>query len=234
MTNRLSRINKFLADAGCCSRRQADEFIKEGRVKINDKVAKLGEMVGVKDQVKFDSQIITINSDLEYYLLYKPKGYICSSKDELGRKNCTNLIKTDKRLFTVGRLDKDSEGLIILTNDGYFAESIIHPSKKIEKVYEIELKGENLDKVTRQFTQGILIERICMKADKVEVITISKDKGIFNVSLHQGYNRQLRRMSASLDLEVLSLKRISIGNLKIDNLKSGEFRKLDPRRCRGG
>lgn len=224
------RINRYLANSGISSRRQADSIIYNGRVQINGEIAKVGDIVRDGDKVTLDGKLIAIISQKYYFALNKPRGYICSSKDEKGRRNCQSLINADVRIFTIGRLDKETEGLIILTNDGDFANLVQHPSKAISKVYQVEVRGEskNIIRIVKDFTRGMKIDGKMMIADRVVMKTIRENSAKFEVEIHQGYNRQLRRMSTFIGLQVLGLKRIRIGKLKLGNLKTGNYRTILP------
>jgi len=225
------RLNKYLADSGLCSRRAADDLIQAGKVSINNKVAKLGNRVYDGDRVEANGSLITSITKKVYYALNKPKGYICSANDEAGRQTCLMLVPNTPRVFTIGRLDVFSEGLIILTNDGDFAQAIIHPKNKISKKYEIVVSGN--PKVSKQlpekFTTGFSIDGDFMKADNVAKIGESKNQKTFVVEIHQGFNRQLRKMVAAMGLRVESLTRVSVGLLQIGDLASGKCREISPK-----
>jgi 23S rRNA pseudouridine2605 synthase len=231
MTKEGIRINKYLADSGCCSRRAADTFIDEGRVTINDQVAKLGDRVFDGDKVTFNDEIISLQGKKVYYALNKPKGYICSTLDEMERQTCLSLVPAEPRVFTVGRLDLFSEGLIILTNDGDFAQAVIHPKNKISKKYQISVSGDPkvINGLPERFLSGISIDGDFMKADKVAKIGESGNQKTFEVEIHQGFNRQLRKMVASLGLRVEFLLRVRIGSLKLGDLEPGKYREIDPK-----
>lgn len=229
MTSDGTRLNKFLADSGCCSRRMADSLIEAGKITLNDKMAKLGDRVFDGDSVLLDGTAITKSSAKVYYALNKPRGYICSSTDEMDRPVCLSLVPENPRVYTIGRLDVFSEGLIILTNDGDFAQAIIHPKNKISKKYEIIVSGDPKvsSHLPERFLVGFSIDGDFMKADKVAKIGESKNQKTFEVEIHQGFNRQLRKMVASLGLRVESLKRVSIGSLSLGDLEVGKYRNIN-------
>lgn len=231
------RLNKYIADSGVSSRRQADELILAGRVRINGEIVrKLGSKVCSDAHVSVDDKLIQPKTKKVYLALYKPKGIISSASDELGRKTIIDLIPSNARLFSVGRLDKDSEGLILLTNDGDFANKLSHPACKVEKIYLLTLNGSKgqLEQVPHQFIEGFMTDGQLMKADRVKLLNKEGDRSIFEVVIHQGYNRQLRKMAAKLSLKVLSLKRIQIGSLIIGNLQPGESRHVSKEEVLGG
>jgi len=228
MTNSI-RINRFLVESGFCSRRQADKLIIEGRVLVNNHPAKVGDQVLLSDQVSVDNQQIKVKSEKIYIALNKPSGYICTLNDEFNRKNARSLINIKDRLFSVGRLDKESCGLIIYTNDGEFAQKVGHPSNQKNKLYRLELQGdhESIKQLPKSFLRGMRIEGKLMKVDEVRVIKSHRQTIVVEVAIHQGLNRQLRKMSEALGLKVRLLERIKIGNLKLGSLQPGKWRKIN-------
>jgi len=226
------RLNKYIAMAGICGRREADELIVKGAVRINGNViSKLGTIVNNDDKVEVNGKEIHLVKNKIYIVLNKPKGIVCTSNDELGRKTVIDIVNSKERLFTIGRLDKDSEGLIILTNDGDFSQKLSHPSNVVEKEYQLTLLGgdDTVEKVVEKFISGLKIDKHLMKVRKVELINANQNNYTFKIVLHQGYNRQLRKMSEALQLKVVSLLRVRIGKLKIKNLKSGNYCSFDPK-----
>lgn len=228
------RINKFLSEAGVCSRRAADEQILAGKVKINGVVARLGDRIDRKnDKVEFEGKLIKPQKEnFVYYALNKPKGIISTSSDERSRQNITDLVPKTPRVYPIGRLDKDSEGLILLTNDGEFANEMMHPSHQIDKEYEVIVEAKKrigTRVIEEKFLKGLLIDDKLMKADKAKVFLILNSKFLIQVVLHTGYNRQIRKMCVKMGLEVKSLKRTRIGNLSLNklNLKPGEYQLID-------
>jgi pseudouridine synthase len=219
------RLNKYLALTGLFSRRGADEVIKSGRVKINGNLAVLGDQVDDNDQIQVDGKIVTLQP-LKYLAYNKPIGLVATKEDESGRETIYTSGKIDKGLSYAGRLDMGSEGLMILSNDGDFINEITRPNSNIQKVYQLTLSGspDNLSKLPEAFLQGIKIEDTLMKADKV----IAVRPNVFDITLHQGYNRQLRKMSAQLNLGVVNLKRTQIGKLKVGILQPGEIIDIKP------
>lgn len=234
----LTRLNKFISDSGICSRRKADEHILAGKVLVNGKRGETGQKIDSdKDEVMFDNKLITKpETGLIYYALYKPRGVISTASDESGRKSVIDLVPKDPRVYPVGRLDKDSEGLMILTNDGELTQKITHPSSEHEKEYFVMAtaqKGQDIsfDNFAKRFLNGISIDGQLMKADKVESSQTSQNKKhfYFNITIHTGFNRQIRRMCDKIGLEVTKLKRIRIGKLTLDslNLSSGDFEEIN-------
>lgn len=232
----LIRLNKFLSESGCCSRRKADEYIASGDIKINGKVTKeLGIKIDPeKDAVEFQDKEVKIATDFLYYALYKPKGIVSTVSDELGRKTVIDLVPETPRVYPVGRLDTDSEGLIILTSDGDLTQRMTHPSFEHEKEYLVNAKFQisNSKRVApeiikSQFEKGLYIDGHLMKADKTEVSLVqSTGFIILTLVLHTGYNRQVRKMCAKIGLDVIKLVRTRFGKLKLSDLElaPGEYR----------
>lgn len=215
------RINKFIAHSGYTSRRKADELILNGQVKINGKVIyEPGVNVGDTDKVEIDGQVLSI--DKKFYIkLNKPVGFITSNFDPYNKKDLNDLVDIDKRFYAAGRLDKDSEGLLIITNDGDFTNNLIHPSFKLDKEYIVKVDKKLSSKQEMKFESGLDI-------GKNEKTSNAKIKYLgfntYNVIIHQGYNRQIRRMFKFFNVEVLELKRIRIGKIRLDDLKEKEYR----------
>lgn len=219
------RINKFIARSGYTSRRKADELIKNGLVKVNDKIIKEpGIDVTDKDLVEVDGKILEIE-DKFYLKLYKPVGFITSNFDPYNDKDLNNLLDLDKRFFAAGRLDKDSEGLLILTNDGDFTNEIIHPSKKLDKTYIVKVSKLLNNKEISLFEKGLDIGNGEVTSD-TKIVLIDKKTKKYKVTIHQGYNRQIRRMFEYFSSKVINLKRISIGPIQLSNMKPYERRKF--------
>ncbi len=245
------RLNKFLSQSGITSRRKADELIKAGKIRVNGSiVTKLGTLIDPqKDRVFFENKEIKLKPPLVYYLLNKPKGYITTSRDSHSCKNVLELVPKNPRVFCVGRLDKDSTGALILTNDGDLAYKLTHPKFEKEKEYYVnaKCKMQNTDEnATRKFSpasskknnkqpmanllkqleRGIALEEGIAKADKIEILRQGKNTIEFKIVIHQGWKRQIRRMCEKVGLKVIELKRTKISNLSLGNLKEGEWRKL--------
>ncbi|WP_276863567.1 pseudouridine synthase [Anaerococcus tetradius] len=219
------RINKFIARSGYTSRRKADELIKNGLVKVNDKIIKEpGIDVTDMDLVEVDGKILEIE-DKFYLKLYKPVGFITSNFDPYNDKDLNNLLDLDKRFFAAGRLDKDSEGLLIITNDGDFTNEIIHPSKKLDKTYIVNVSKLLNNKEISLFEKGIDIGNGEVTSDS-KIVLIDKKTNKYKVTIHQGYNRQIRRMFEYFSSTVINLKRISIGPIQLSDMKPYERRKF--------
>ena len=217
------RLNKYIASSGICSRRMADKMIDDKKVEVNGElVVEKGKIINLdKDIVKINGKDIKIKEKKEYILLNKPVGYITTSKEQFGRPCVLDIIKDNTtRVYPVGRLDMDTSGLLILTNDGDITNKITHPRNHIYKTYEVvtknELSNENIDKLEKGVDIGGYITQ------PAKVSKIGKNK--FNVTISEGKNRQIRKMFESIDNKVIKLKRISIGKLKLDNLKIGEYK----------
>ena len=229
----MQRLNKFIASSGLCSRRKADELIEAGKVSVNGKpVTELGFQVSPKDRVLVDGNLIK-PLKLEYYRFYKPAGYITTSEDEKGRKTIYDVIPPElKALKPVGRLDKDSTGLIIMTNDGELINDMTHPSVKIPKVYIVTVNGKVAPEHGQQMHDGIEIEtdtgeKKTAFAELFPIETGAKSS-IMQVTLYQGINRQIRKMFAKLGFEVVSLKRIQHATITLEGLKKGQIKLMKP------
>ena len=225
----MERLQKYIADAGYTSRRKAEELIKLGKVFVNgQKVDELGFKVNGSDIVTIDGITITKDNNKEYYLLNKPREVICSVSDELGRRTVVDLIETNKRIYPVGRLDYDTTGLIILTNDGDLANLLMHPKNKIKKTYIAKIDGILNEDDFKKLRSGILIDDQKLIIDHFKVKEIDKEKNtsLVEVTIHEGRNHIIRKLFAKLGYDVKKLTRISVGNLTLDNLKSGEYRHL--------
>ncbi|MCF7845396.1 MAG: rRNA pseudouridine synthase [Candidatus Pacebacteria bacterium] len=214
-------LQKFIADSGYCSRRKAEELIREGIVKINSEVAVLGTRVDDGDEVVVNGRKIEKESKLLYIALNKPKGYLCTNKTKKGEKSVFSLVKRRERLFVVGRLDKDSRGLVILTNDGYFTYRLTHPSFSHEKEYLVEVSKNINEEVVEKMKKGVDIgEKTKAKAKEVERIGNKK----YRVILGEGKKRQIRRMFEVFNCTVFDILRVRIDKYKLGNLKESEWR----------
>ena len=216
------RLNKFIADAGICSRRKADEMIKEGRVTVNKQEAIIGMEITPEDVVRVDGERIRVNVVHEYYMLNKPKRVLCSNEDKFGRQLAIDYIKSKKRLFTYGRLDYMTEGLIIISNDGEVYNHVMHPRKKLYKSYIAKLDREIEEKDMDALKYGVVIDGKRTAPAKVKRI----DKKEIRIAIFEGRNRQIRKMVEILGYTVNLLKRVKIGELSLGNLQVGDYRKL--------
>lgn len=225
-----TRLNKFIASSGLCSRRKADELIESGAVKVNGKVIKeLGFSVSNKDKVTVNNEPLK-KKTLTYIKYYKPAGYITTMCDEKGRKTIYDILPPEvKELKPVGRLDKDSTGLLIMTNDGDFINKMTHPSVKIPKVYRVCAQGKMNQQHLIQLAKGIEIEPEKIAYADSAIIEYDGKNTVLQIVLYQGMNRQIRKMLDSIGFPVISLKRISHGTINLQGLKKGQFKYLKPR-----
>ena len=226
------RIQKLIAESGHCSRRKAEELIAAGRVKVNGRECTLG------DKALPDKDIITVDGKqigkvkkrrLYYIMLHKPRGYVTTMQDELDRRNVSELLSDlPERVYPVGRLDRNSEGLLLFTNDGNFANDIMHPSRHISKTYRVTVRPDISDEQLVKLSEGV--ESDGRKTAPATVIVLDKQPGrvVLQITIHEGRNRQIRKMCEAVGLEVARLKRTSIGPLKLGMLKPGEYRELKP------
>lgn len=227
------RLNKYIASSGICSRRKADELIEQGTVSVNGKkVTELGFQVNEKDKVFIGTEIIRPKK-LEYYKFYKPSGFITSSDDEKDRKIIYDLLPPSMHnLKPVGRLDRDSSGLIILTNDGDLINELTHPSIKVPKVYIVTVNGKVHLHHLEKMAQGIEIEEGKIAYAESQILESQNKKTVLQITLFQGLNRQIRKMFESLGFEVTSLKRISHATITIEGLKKGQFKPIKPQQIK--
>ena len=221
------RLNKYIAECGICSRRKADILIESGKVLVNDIVIKdLGVKIDdTKDQVKVDGKTISKEDKFVYIMLNKPKGYVTTNSEQFGRKSVLDLIDTDYRIFPIGRLDMYTEGLLLLTNDGEFANKLMHPKNKVEKTYIANVKGNITEEKIENLRNGVDIGGYITKPAQVRII--SKDKNEIEIKISEGKNRQVRKMCEAVGLKVINLKRTSVGKLNLGNLKIGKYRYLN-------
>ena len=221
------RINKFLAASGVASRRVCDNLIQSGNVKVNGKVATLGMDVSDADEVYVNGNRVTLKKN-EYYILNKPKGYICSVSDDKGRKTVLDLMPSNiGRIYPVGRLDYDSEGLLILTTDGELAQHLTHPSNSVPKTYLVKIEGTITEASLNPIRSGIEIDGIVTKKCKAHIVETNKDYTKIHITLTEGRNREIRKMFEAIGKEVALLKRIKIGEINLSGLDRGAYRKLN-------
>lgn len=223
------RINKYLAQCGVAGRRAYDKLISEGRVSVNGKVADLGLDVEEGDSVKVDGKIVTVQKN-EYYILHKPKGYISTVSDDKGRKTVLDILGSGVgRVYPVGRLDYDSEGLLILTTDGELAQHLTHPSNEVPKTYTVKVEGRLTENDLNPIRSGIEIEGgYVTKKCRAHIIETNKEYTKVELTLREGKNREIRKMFAAIGKEVTLLKRTKVGELSLRGLERGAFRKLTP------
>lgn len=225
------RLNKFIASAGVSSRRNADELIKKGRVSLNGEiVTEMGIDVSDEDIVEVDGRVISEEKKKYYIVLNKPKGYITTTNDQFGRNSVTDLTKDiNARLFPVGRLDCNTEGLLMMTNDGNFANSVTHPRNKVYKTYIARVFGFPSIAQIQTLKKGVQLEDGITAPAKVEIIK-EYPRGVdIKISIYEGRNRQIRRMIEAIGFEVTDLKRVAVGNLLLGHLPSGKWRHMTER-----
>lgn len=228
MTDDRIRLQKYLSMCAVASRRKAEELIAQGKVKVNGKVAQIGDKISPKhDTVTVSGRKIVGSRKHYYIMLHKPRGYITTMDDEMGRKCVAELVRdVGARVYPVGRLDKDSEGLLLMTNDGEFANHMTHPSKHIPKTYRVTVRPDVTEDMLTAFATGIEIDgRITAPAD-AHIIEKQDNRVVMEIVLYEGRNRQIRKMCESLGLEVARLKRTSMGSLKLGMLPPGKWREL--------
>ncbi len=220
------RLNKFLAAAGVASRRECDKLIADGKVSVNGKTAALGLDVNPDDEVSVNGNKVVLQKN-EYYLLNKPKGYICSVSDEKGRKTVMDLMPSNVgRIYPVGRLDYDSEGLLIMTTDGELAQKLMHPSNEVPKTYLVKIEGVLTEADLNPIRSGIEIDGYVTKKSKAHIVETNKAFTKVHVTITEGKNREIRKMFAAIGKEVMLLKRIKIGEINLRGLDRGAYRKL--------
>ena len=223
------RLQKIIAARGVCSRRKAEELILEGRVTCNGKVAQLGDRADPEvDRIEVDGNTLPSQSEYVYIMLNKPRGYVTTLSDEKGRPNAAQLIECGVRVYPVGRLDMDSEGLLLFTNDGEFANTLMHPKHEVDKTYRVLVEGyseENLEKLKQPIElDGYLIRKPAVKLLRER----NRGQAQLLVTIHEGRNRQVRRMCDAAGMKVLRLQRIAEGKLKLESLELGKWRYLTP------
>ena len=227
----MERLQKVISNSGYTSRRKAEELILQGLVKVNGKtIYELGVKVDSNDLIEVDGYIIK-NENKVYYLLNKPRGIITSTSDDKGRKTVVDLIDTNVRIYPVGRLDYDTTGAIILTNDGELANLIMHPKSKIDKVYIAKINGLIGKSQLQKLEKGVFIDGKKTSKSRARIKSYDKktDTSIVELTIHEGRNHQVKKMFEALGYQVLKLKKERISFLDINNLKSGEYRILNPK-----
>lgn len=222
------RLQKFISNSGVTSRRKAEELILKGKVKINNKVVtKLGVKVcPLSDVVSVNNKIIKIEPNKIYIKLNKPIGYVTTVREQFGRPCVVDLIDIKDRIYPIGRLDYNTSGLLLLTNDGNITNKLTHPKYKVYKTYITKIKGQIKDNDIEELRKGVDIGNYITAPAIVRVLKKFNNKSIIEISIHEGKNRQIRKMLNGLGYQVLDLERISFGKLRIDNLKPGEWKYL--------
>lgn len=227
------RLQKFIANQGICSRRKAEEYITSGRIKVNGNVImELGTKIDPsKDVVEVDGKKISnISGKKVYILLNKPIGYVTTTRDQFNRNTVLDLVNVKEKVLPVGRLDMYTSGAIILSNDGDFIYKITHPKYEVEKTYNVTLKGQVTDEEIEQLKNGVQIENYVTGKAKVKILRIDKEKDLSRVEIiiHEGKNREVRKMCEAIGRKVLALHRTKIGNISVKDLRLGTWRYLKP------
>ncbi|MCI9064122.1 MAG: rRNA pseudouridine synthase [Clostridia bacterium] len=224
------RLQKYLADSGVASRRKCEEFILNGEVEVNGTIVdELGTKVNEKDEVKFRGKVVKPNTNKVYILLNKPIGYVTTAKDQFGRDSVLDLVKVKERVVPVGRLDMYTSGALILTNDGEFVNKYTHPKNEVDKTYNVTVAGKITNGEVESLREGVeLDDGYITKPAKVKILKIDEERNIsrLQIVIHEGKNRQVRRMCEAIDKKVLALHRSKIGNIDVKDLKIGEWRYL--------
>ena len=222
------RLNKFLSGSGVASRRKCDEIIASGKVTVNGKVVtEIGSQINEKkDKVMVEGKAVCLPSSFVYIKLNKPKGYACTASDEKGRKTIYDLVDCEERLFSIGRLDYNTEGLIILTNDGDFANKVSHPKFNVEKEYRVTVEGKVKESELAVLRKGVVVDGQKMPPAKVKLLSQDENISKISVVINEGQNRQVRRMFEAIGREIKLLKRVRIGSVRLGGLSRGQWRDL--------
>ena len=225
----MERIQKVIANSGYCSRRKAEELIKLEKVLVNGEIATIGMQVKNNDIIEVEGNIIKKDTDNKvYYLLNKPRGVVTTISDELGRKTVVYLIDTDKRIYPVGRLDYDTTGVLLLTNDGELTNKLTHPKNNVEKVYVAKIKGIIVGSDINKLKNGVVIDNFKTSPARVKLKSYDKktQTSLVELTIHEGHNHQVKKMFESIGYDVIKLTRIRFSFLDVKSLKSGEYREL--------
>lgn len=224
-----TRLQKIIAENGVCSRRKAEELIRQGYVKVNGRTAKLGDGASSNDVITVNGERLRMQKKREkyYLMLNKPRGYVTTMSDELDRRCVTELLEDfPERVYPVGRLDRNSEGLLLFTNDGKFANDIMHPSRHVSKTYRVTIRPSVSDDQLAQLSAGVMIDGRKTMPATVNVLSQEQGRAVLQIVIREGRNRQIRKMCEAVGLEVARLKRTAIGPLRLGMLKPGTYREL--------
>lgn len=225
----VERLQKVMAQAGIGSRRACEELIKNNRVLVNGKPAVLGQRVDPeKDEILVDGRPLGAREPKRYIILHKPRGYVTTSRDQFGRPSVLDLVSVQERVYPVGRLDYDSEGLVLLTNDGELAFRVMHPKFQLPKTYRVQVRGQVTPQAIDRLARGIVLEDGPTAPAEVELLEASGDSSVLKITIREGRNRQVRRMCAAVGHEVLRLVREAMGPLTLGGLAAGKYRVLRP------
>ncbi len=225
----MERIQKIVSQSGYCSRRKVEQLIKEGRVKVNGvAVTQMGTKANYSDNITIDGNSINVKEEKVYYIINKPRGIITSTSDDKNRKTVIDLIDEEKRIYPVGRLDYDTTGVLLLTNDGELTNLLIHPKNNIEKLYIAKIKGIPTKEELQKLSRGVVIDGHKTSKAKVKLLKINKpgNTSLVQLIIHEGKNHQVKKMFESIGYDVIKLRRDRFAFLDVDTLKPGEYRKL--------
>ena len=235
MDSKELRLQKFMSECGVCSRRKAEEFILQVKVKVNGKLANLGDKINpYKDKIEVGGKLIKRVKEKRYIMLHKPRGFVTTMSDEMGRKDITMLTDDiDERVYPVGRLDKNSEGLLLLTNDGEFANMMAHPKTHIPKTYRVTVRPPLTDEMLNSLITGVKLDDGYITApSEVNIVQSEDNRIVLLITIYEGKNRQIRRMCEALDIELIRLKRIAVGEVRLGMLPQGKWRDLTEQEVR--
>lgn len=223
------RLQKYMSENGIASRRKSEEMIEAGKVKVNGRIAKLGDKVDpIRDKIMVSGKRVVRNKTKMYIMLHKPRGYVTTMSDELGRKCVSELVEdAGVRLFPVGRLDRNSEGLLLMTNDGSFSNMLTHPSRHVAKVYRVTVREQVKEEQLVKLTEGIMLDGTKTLPCDVHIIDKGENRTVLNIVLYEGRNRQIRRMCEEVGLTVIRLKRTEIAGVRLGMLPQGKWRELN-------
>lgn len=228
----MERIQKVIAETGYCSRRKAEELIKQGKVCLNgETVTQMGIKVNYDDDITIEGNSLELKQDKVYYLMNKPRGVVTTTSDEKNRKTVIDLVKDDRRIYPVGRLDYDTTGALLLTNDGELTNLLIHPKSNVEKLYIAKIKGIPTKEELIKLSKGVVIDGYKTSKAKVKLKKMNKKNqvSLIEIIIHEGKNHQIKKMFETIGYEVIKLKREKFAFLDVNSLKSGEYRELNPK-----
>ena len=228
------RLQKYMSECGVASRRKSEELIAKGAVKVNGAVAKIGDTVDPKrDIITLNGKKIENKTVAKYIMLHKPRGFVTTMSDELGRRCVASLVEdVGERVYPIGRLDRNSEGLLLLTNDGEFANAVMHPSKHVAKVYRVTVRPDISDEQIAAMSDGMMLDGRMTAPAQVTVLEKRDGRAVIEIVLFEGRNRQIRKMCEAVGLEVARLKRVAVGNLRLGRLPVGKWRLLEKQEIR--
>ena len=223
------RLQKYMSENGIASRRKSEEMIVAGKVKVNGRVASLGDKVDpIRDKIVVSGKRVVRTKTKMYIMLHKPRGFVTTMSDELGRKCVSELVEdAGVRLFPVGRLDRNSEGLLLMTNDGAFSNMLTHPSRHVSKVYRVTVREKVTEDQLVKLTEGIMLDGTKTLPCDVHIIDKDENRTVLNIVLYEGRNRQIRRMCEAVGLTVIRLKRTEIAGVRLGMLPQGKWRELN-------